>query len=164
MIKKRFLNASILLALIIEFSVCGCSNHISESKTSTTSTQPIQTTNQSTTSTTNAYVPWDIEVELDIVGDQTYGLLGIGQIEATGIAKEITIIGNIYTLRNVNITVTMTAEFYDSSRVFIGTSKIQFQLYGAIETDYREFSIKFYENPLKVDYCILTVTAYEGMS
>lgn len=164
MIKMRFLNTPSLLALVIAFSVCGCSNHISES---TISTQPDQTTTQSTTittNTTNADIRRDIEVELDIVGDQTYGLLGIGQIEATGTTKEITIIGSIYSLRNANITGTMTADFYDSSRVFIGTSKIQFQLYGAIELDYREFAIKFYENPSQVNYCILTVTAYEGMS
>lgn len=164
MIKKRFLNASILLALIIAFSVCGCSTHTSESTTSTTSTQPNQTTTQSTTSTTNADEPWDIEVELDIVGDQTYGLIGIDQIEATGVKKEVTITGTIYTLRNVNPKVTMTVEYYDSSRVFIGTSKVEFVLYGAIDLDYREFSIKFYENPTQVDYCILTVSAYEGMT
>jgi hypothetical protein len=161
MIKIRFLNAVILLALIIAFS--GCGEPTNTSKT-TISTQPNQTTTQSTTSTTNSDIPRDIVVELDIVGDATYSLIGVGQVEATGIKKEIAITGNIYTLRNANVKVTMTAEYYDSSKVHIGTSKIEFVLYGAIELDYREFSIKFYENPPQVDYCMLTVSAYEGMS
>lgn len=161
MIKIHFLNVSILLALIIVFSGCGEATHTSET---TTSTQPNQTTTQSTTSTTNADIPRDIVVELDIVGDATYTLIGIGQVEATGVIKEITITGNIYTLRNTNPKVTMTADYYDSSRAHIGTSKVEFVLYGAIELDYRDFSIKFYENPSQVDYCILTVSAYEGMS
>jgi hypothetical protein len=160
MIKIRFLNASVALALIVAFSGCSGPAHTSESTTSTQTNQP---TTQSTTNTTNADITRDIVVELDFVGDATLGLVGIGQVEATCTKNETIITGPIFSIRNTIAKVTMTAEFYDSSRISIGTSIVQLHLYGAIELDYKEFLIKFFQNPSEVDSCILTVTAYEGV-
>ena len=161
MIKIVFLNTSILLAIIIVLSGCGEPTHTTMSTVSTQTNQP--TIENTTMTTTNADIPRDIIVELDIAGDQTNSLIGIGQLEATGVKKEIAITGNIFTVRNTNVKVTMTAEFFDSSRVSLGMTQIELVLYGAIDLEYRDFSMKFTQNPSQVYSCILTVSAYEGM-
>jgi hypothetical protein len=104
-----------------------------------------------------------IEVELDMVGAETYGLIGIGQIEGTGTSAEIVVNGNVYSTRNANANITMTAEFFNASRVSVGTAELKMRLFSAVELDYREFFIKFYQDPSVVESCILTVTAYEGV-
>jgi cytoskeletal protein RodZ len=166
--KIHLLNAVAVLALIFAFS--GCGNH-SQPTSSTSSTQSSQTS-QSTTSTssstststsTNSSTSRHIEVELDMVGAETYGLVGIGQLEGSGTAAEIVVNGSIYSTRNANASVKMTAEFFNASRVSVGTAELKMILFGAIDLDYKEFAIKYNQNPSQVESCILTVTAYEGV-
>lgn len=158
--KIHLLNAVIVLALITAFS--GCGGH-SQTTGSTSSSQSSQTSQSTTSTSSPTSTSRHIEVELDMVGAETYGLIGIGQLEGTGTKEEIVINGTIYSARNTNASVTMTAEFFDASRISVGIAEIKMQLYGAVELDYREFSIKYYQNPSQVESCILTVTAYEGL-
>jgi cytoskeletal protein RodZ len=166
--KIHLLNVVAVLALIIAFSGCGDHSQTTSPTSSSQSSQTSQSTSSSTSSptstgTTSSSTSRHIEVELDVVGAETYGLVGIGQVEGTGTAAEIVINGTIYSTRNANANVTMTAEFFDSSIQPVGTAELKMKLFGAVDLDYREFSIKFYQNPSLVESCILTVTAYEGV-
>jgi hypothetical protein len=166
MSKRYFLTAIVALTLLFMFAGCNGNTRTTSNTSNTSSTQSTTqttSTSQTTSTTSTTGTARDIIIELDIVGSATYGLIGIGNLEATGTSKEIVITGNIYNIRNANANVTIKAEFFDSSGVYVGYTEVKMILFGAIDPEFRQFEIKYIENPVPVASCLFTVTAYEGV-
>jgi len=102
----------------------------------------------------------EIEIQYELVGVQTYSLLGVGNIKAVQESKEIIISGNIFSAaQEGRWAVTMTAEYYDSSGTLMGTRVLEFIMAVFDDIEFNEFIIKYNENPSQVMKCKLVITA-----
>jgi hypothetical protein len=157
--KIHFLVSVGVVTLLVGFYGCSTPTQTTSTTSSTTGTLSTQTTTQ--TSLTTNETARDIEIDFELVGPATHGLVGIGKIDAVGTSKEIVVTGNIFSGRDGVFHVIMIAEFYDSSGTLIGTAKREFTMYAFDEVEYREYEIKFTENPSQVVKCKFIVSASE---
>jgi hypothetical protein len=142
------ITAVLLLGML---SACG------ETTPATTGKQTTETT-QTTTLTT----PANIEVEYELMGNETRGLLSVYELEAVAKAKEVDVTGVVASVRIARSNVDITAEFYDSSGTLLETLSDSYILDASQTHSSERFTFKYYcDNPSQVAKCKLYIEAYE---
>lgn len=127
------------------------------------STTPTTTETQTSSETRITEVtPVNIEVEYELTGNETRGLLDVYDLAAVAKSREVVVTGDLASIRIARSNVEITAEFYDSAGMLLETLYDTYILDASQTHSYEPFTIKYFcDDPSQVARCKLYIRAYE---